>query len=171
MGFGQKRVNWVNWCITTTSFSVLVNGSLEGFLKSIGGLKQGDPLSLCLFVLGMEVFSLLVDRIAFEGFLFGYKIVNKNGDEVKITHLLFVDDTLVFCEDSREQMVYLSWILLWFEAILDMKINPEKSYVLVGGSMEDLEGLVLELGCRHLWVCVAIQTLLGMGLKRGSRKN
>ena len=67
-------------------------------------------------------------------------------------------------------MVYLSWILVWFEAISGLKINPEKSYVLVVGSMEDLEGLVLELGCRHLWVCVAIQTLLGMGLKRGSRK-
>ena len=80
----------------------MINGSLEGFFKSSRGLRQGDPPSPYLFVLGMEVFTVMVEKVVSEGFLSGYKIVNKYGDGVKSTHFLFADDTLVFCKDSRD---------------------------------------------------------------------
>ncbi|RVW76004.1 hypothetical protein CK203_052807 [Vitis vinifera] len=35
----------------------------------------------------------------------------------QVSHLLFADDTLVFCKDSQDQMAVLSWLLMWFEAI------------------------------------------------------
>ena len=82
-------------------FSVLINGSPEGFF----------------FVIGMEVFSNLVDKAASGGLLTGFNIENRQGEEEQITHLLFADDTLVFCNDTREKLAYLSWVLLWFEAI------------------------------------------------------
>ena len=63
-------------------------------------------------------------------------------------HLLFVDDTLVFCSDSREQLALLSWILLWFEALFGLKINLEKSTILLVGNVENLEDLALDLGCK-----------------------
>ena len=44
-------------------------------------------------------------------------------------------------------MVYLSWILAWFEAILGLKINLEKSFVLPVGDVENLEALAFKLGC------------------------
>ena len=77
-------------------FSVLINGSSTGFFKSSRGLKQGDPLSPYMFVLGMEAFSILIEKAASKGFLSGYKISNISGDVVQITHLLFADNTLVF---------------------------------------------------------------------------
>ena len=72
MRFGCKWIEWVKWCISTASFSVLINGSLVGFFSNIRGLRLGDPLSSYLFVLGMEVFSLLIDKAVFGGFLTGY---------------------------------------------------------------------------------------------------
>ena len=63
---------------------------------------------LYLFVLGMEAFSVMMEKEASEGFLVGHKFVNRNGEERHIIHLLFADDTLVFCKDLRDHMAYLS---------------------------------------------------------------
>ena len=67
------------------------------------------------------------------------------GKELNITHLLFVNDTLVFYQDSMEQMIFLRWILVWFEALSGLKINLDKSYILLVG---DVERLACELGCK-----------------------
>ena len=75
-------------------------------------LKIRGPLYPYLFVLRMEVFSILIDKATSGGFLSGFNLKGRTGEEVQVTHLLFADDTLVFCKDSREKLVYLSWILM-----------------------------------------------------------
>ena len=134
-GFGVK---WVNW----------INGSLTGFFDNTRGLRQGDPLSPYLFVIGMEVSSILVDKAASGGFLSGFKLANRDGEELQITHLLYADDTLVFCSDSMDRLAYLNWTLLWFEAIFGLKINLDKSLILSVGDVVNLDVLAFELECR-----------------------
>ena len=163
----------IRWCISTASFSVLINGSPKGFSRSSRGLRQCDPLSPYLFVLGMEVVSV--------GFLIGYRITNRNNEVMHIIHLLFVNNTLVFCRDSMEEMVHLSWLLLWFEVISRLKINLEKSLVLAVGDVENLDELALELGCKtgpyqqptcvFLWECAITLFQFGIGCKRDLEKS
>ncbi|RVW97645.1 hypothetical protein CK203_028013 [Vitis vinifera] len=62
MGFKEKWAGWIRRCISTTRFSVLVNCTLSSFFHSSRGLRQRDPLSPYLFVIGMEALSNLIKR-------------------------------------------------------------------------------------------------------------
>ena len=96
----------------------------------------------------MEDFSLLVDRAAEGGFISCYNFKGRNGTERQITHLLFADDTLVFCKDTKDQMAYLSWISAWFETLSGLRINLDKSSLIPVGRVENKENLAIELGCK-----------------------
>ena len=148
MGFGEKWVGWIRWCISSASFLALVNGTPSDLFQSTRGLRQGDPLLPYLFVIRMKALSCLINRAESGGFLSSYRVRGRGGDEVQVTHLLFVDDAMVFFEDSAEQMVFLSWILMWLEAISGLKINLNKSEILPVGRVENVEELALELGCK-----------------------
>lgn len=49
--FPRKLIELVLECITTPSYSVLINGVPKGFFHGRRGLRQGDPISSYTFVL------------------------------------------------------------------------------------------------------------------------
>ena len=148
MGFGSWWLSWIKWCISTASFSVLFNGSPVGFFPSSKGLKQGDPLSPYLFVIGMEALSSLINRAVEGNYFVGSRIAVGRGEDLVIFHLLYADDTLIFCQANIEHLKYLSWILMWFEALSGLKINLNKSEVIPIGTVDNMEELASELGCK-----------------------
>ena len=147
-GFGRKWLNWIRWCVSTSSFSVLVNGTPYGFFWSSRGLRQGDSLSPYLFVIRMEALSCLIDRVIEGGILSGCSINGRTGERLIISHLLYADNTLLFCGADEDQMAYLSWLLMWFEAIAGLRINLNKSDIIPVGRVTNVEVLALELGCK-----------------------
>ena len=148
MGFGPKWMGWMWSCISTAKFSMLVNDVPAGFFSSSKGLRQGDPLSPYLFVMGMEVLSVLITRAVEGGFISWCSIWQGRGQAVNISHLLFVDDTVVFCEARKEYLTHLSWILFCFEAASGLKINLDKSEVIPVGEVEEVNKMAVEIGCR-----------------------
>ena len=82
------------------------------------------------------------------GYLSGWKVSGGRGEGMQISHLLFADNTLVFHEESSDQMTYLSWLLMWFAACSSLRINLEKSEMILVGRVLNIEGLALELGCK-----------------------
>ena len=135
--FGEKWIRWKKWCVSTTSFSVLVNDTPSGFFQSSRGLRQRDPLSPYLFVVVREALNCLIKRAVSGGFLLACQVRGKGVEEVKISHLLFADDR-----------TFLSWLLMWFEAISGLKVNLDKSELIPVGNVEYVEELASELGCK-----------------------
>ena len=148
MGFGEKWTGWISWCIFTATFSILINGTPAGFFNSSRGLRHRDPLFPYLFVIGMGALSRLILRAVRGGFLSGYRVKGRSGDGALVSHLLFADDTLVCCDASQDQMAYLSWLLMWFEAISGLRINLDKNEILPVGRVKNMEALALEAGCK-----------------------
>ncbi|RVW28251.1 putative glucan 1,3-alpha-glucosidase [Vitis vinifera] len=142
------KMKWIWWCISTAKFSIMINGVPAGFFSNSKGLRQGDPLSPYLFVLGMEVLSNLIRRAVDGGFLSGCRIQGRGEEEMIVSHLLFADDTIIFCEARKEQLSALSWILAWFEAASGLRINLDKSVLIPVGEVEDIEEMAMELGCK-----------------------
>ena len=140
-----------------------MNGVPAGFFPSSKGLRQGDPPSPYLFVMGMEVLSTLIRRAVEGGFLSGCRIRGGGRQPVHISHLLFADDTIVFCEARKEHLTHLSWILFWFEAASGLRINLDKSEIIPVGEVEEMEEMAAELGCR-----VGSMPLVYLGLPLGA---
>ena len=65
-----------------------------------------------LFVIGMEALSCLINKAVEGGFLSGCSFGGKGRDGLIISHLLFSDDTILFCEPKQDQMTSLSWLLM-----------------------------------------------------------
>ena len=145
MGFGHK---WIKWCISSPSFSILINGTPSGFFQSFKGLRQGDPISLCLFVIAMKALSRLILKAQEGGFISRFTIGERGGDGEEISHLLFANDTIIFCKASQQQVTHLCWLLMWFEAMSRLKINLEESEVIPIGEVDLLEELACEIGCK-----------------------
>ena len=125
----------------------MINGSPSGFFRSSRCLRQGAPLSPYLFVIGMEALSCLLKRAVEGNFISGCRFGGRDGGEIVVSHLLYADDTIIFCEANPEQLMYLRWTLMWFEAFSGLKINLHKSEIIPLGRVDNVEELAAELGC------------------------
>ncbi|GKC17181.1 aspartic peptidase [Tanacetum coccineum] len=61
-GIHPIMIKWIMACVTSTSFSISINGDIDGYFKGKRGLRQEDPLSPYLFTLVMEVLTLILKR-------------------------------------------------------------------------------------------------------------
>lgn len=91
--FAPKFCGWIKECISTASFSILVNGTPSGYILPERVLKQGDPIFPYIFLICTEGFSMLIKKALESDAIHGFKIT-PNG--VPVSHLFFADDSVLF---------------------------------------------------------------------------
>ena len=136
-------------CISTVKFFILINGSPSDFFGSSRGIWQEDPLSLLLFDIVMEGLSCMLDVAATTSQFSGFSIGNTAGNSVMVSHLLFVDGTLIFCNVDPMQITSLRAILARFEEVSGLRINFGKFELVPIGVLHNMDVLVGMLGCRQ----------------------
>ncbi|XP_024963995.1 uncharacterized protein LOC112504288, partial [Cynara cardunculus var. scolymus] len=101
LGFHPVMVNWIREMVSTTSFSLAINGNSYGFFQGGRSLRQGDPLSPYLFTIVMEGFSMILRQCIQEASNFGY---HRGCEDLNITHLCFADDLFVFTKGDVQSV-------------------------------------------------------------------
>ena len=126
MGFHNKWVKIIMECISTVSYSILVNGEPHCYIKPSRGLRQGDPISPYLFLLCAEGLHSLIQKEKIAGTLQGVSI-SRGGP--KITHLFFADDSLLFCKATTDDVNRIQGILSLYEKASGQQINRQKTTI------------------------------------------
>lgn len=143
MGFGLKWRNWMKVCVSSPSFSILINGSPKRFFKGSRGLKQGDPLSPYLFIIATEILSRMIAKADSIGLLQGSTPLIGN---FSIIFIQFADDSLFMLKADAESMKYLRCIL-FLEAVTGLKVSLHKSSLSPIRSVPNIEELAELFDC------------------------
>ena len=158
MGFGERWCSWILTCgeldfdlYLHSQFSILdldlifLEADFFFFVKFEGIEIRRSPM---LFLIMMEVFSRMLKRGEGAGLISGFKAHGRKGNGVCVSHLLFANDTILFCDANVEQILHIWMLLLCFQAVTSLKVNVCKSETIPIGAGDNVHVLVGILGCR-----------------------
>ena len=94
LGFNKRWINPMMIHATLVSYSILVNG----LIHPSRGICQGNHLSPFLFLFCTEGLHSLIFEADKEGSIRGFSICKRS---LRLTHLLFADNSLLFCSADR----------------------------------------------------------------------
>lgn len=125
-GFSRKFCNWVEACVKSAKFTILFNGSGDGFFLPQRGLRQGCAMSPYLFIIAMDPLARLLEARRRSAQIRGLKIARSANP---ILCSLFADDLLLMgrlCDDEINQF---QRAINLFSTASGLTINPAKSKV------------------------------------------
>ncbi|KAL0301821.1 UNVERIFIED_CONTAM: putative mitochondrial protein [Sesamum radiatum] len=105
-----------------------------GSLSPSRGLRQGDPLSPYLFLLCTEAFSSLIQNAEQAGEIKGISICRR---APSISHLLFADDTQIYCQATHSSIIFVKNILETYAKASGQMINYNKSSMVLSKNSTD----------------------------------
>lgn len=117
-------ISLIDSCFLNMDYTPTINDIKLDPLKLEKGIRQGDPLSPYFFILTMEYLSTLISTNVNQNKWKPFKV---NNFDFKTSHLLFVDDILLFAKAYNYIISSIKLILYEFCKVRRMKINHEKS--------------------------------------------
>ncbi|KAL0406440.1 UNVERIFIED_CONTAM: putative mitochondrial protein [Sesamum latifolium] len=122
-------------CVTSISYLFLLNGFEFGSLSPTRGLRQGDPLSPYLFLLCTEAFNALIHNAERQGHIKGISICKQ---ALSISHLLFADDTQIYCQATPQSILCICEVLDTYAKVLGPRVNFHKSSMVLSSNTDAL---------------------------------
>ena len=123
MGFNERWIHLTMLCVKTVTYSILINGEPRGLIHPTRGIRQGDPLSPFLFLLCTEGFNGLIKHAERNWDIYGYSLCKR---DPKLRHLLFANDSLLFCRATVKECDKVLHILESYKRVTSQKVNRSK---------------------------------------------
>lgn len=124
--FPSKWIGWMKQVVEGGRVGIIINGQPSNYFRTYKGLRQGDPLSPLLFKLVGDTLSMMLERAKHSGVIRGLVL---DLIEEGLTHLQYVDDTILFLNLDDESLCNTKFLLYYFEAMSGLRINYQKSDV------------------------------------------
>lgn len=123
LGFPDDIIFLVTDFISTVTYKPLINREPTSVIIPQRGLRQGDPLSPYLFIICVEGLSKVLNKVVSDGYI-SSAVVSYGGPCV--SHLLFADDSLLFCAADKSESECILKILNNYEAVSGQCVNLDK---------------------------------------------
>jgi hypothetical protein len=123
LGFSERWTNLIMTCVQLVTYSVIVNGTSVGHIHPSRGIRQGDPISPYLFVICVEALTSLLHHAELIEAITG---VPSSLRGPRISHLFFVDDSLIFCKANFMEWRRVVKTLGIYEEGSGQKLNFQK---------------------------------------------
>ena len=124
LGIHRRVVEIIMRFVSTVTYSIRINGQPKGRIIPSRGLRQGDPFPPYLFLLCTEGLSSLLRQQVERGNIKGVVVCH---GAPRIAHLLFIDDSLIFCQATLEECEVLQQVFLVYESVSRQQLNRSKT--------------------------------------------
>ncbi|KAK3183013.1 hypothetical protein Dsin_030299 [Dipteronia sinensis] len=168
MNFPSDWIGVVMDCVSSSNLSFVLNGRNVGSVTLSRGLRQGCPLSPYLFLFCVEAFSGLISDSEKNGRGLGLKCCH---GAPTISHLFFVNDSIMICKASMEHSLSIMKILETYERGSGQQINLHKSSISFSLNIDVLtrSGIQQQLGiedcnCKDRYL--ELPSMMGRNKKR-----
>lgn len=125
MNFPSNWISWIKTCLTSTSFSFLINGHPTRWISSSKGLRQGDPIFSYLFILVSQILTSMLNSSLNIGQIMGF---NNNANS-NFNHLIYDDDLVLIIRASRLAERNINHCLDIYGQLISQYLNVSKSTV------------------------------------------
>lgn len=125
-GFSTNILDLIDECISTAQYSIVLNSSPFGYFSAGRGIRQGDPMSLALFLIFSDLLSRMLHRAEEEVRLSGVKVSHSS---LRITHLMYTDDLVIYCKANEKEALEVTSILQEYCLHMGQENNWNKSAI------------------------------------------